>query len=202
MQAGGTKLTFGKLVQQILGGAFFVLAIPLIAVVALLVALSLGRPVLFRQWRSGVGGGTFLLLKFRTMTDARGADGTLLPDAERVTPVGQLLRRTRIDELPELINIARGEMAFVGPRPLLPETVSEMGEKGKVRGTVLPGLTGWSQVSGNTLLSNSQKLALDLWYIEHRSLLLDLRILLMTIAVIVRGERLAKKAAPTIGDDR
>lgn len=142
-----------------------------------------------------------MLMKFRTMLETCGRDGRLLPDDERTTRIGRFLRRSRVDELPELLNIARGEMAFVGPRPLLPETVSEMGREGLQRGTVLPGLTGWAQVSGNTLLSNAQKLALDIWYIENRSFLLDLRILLMTLLVVVRGERLTDRATPTISDE-
>lgn len=159
--------------------------------IAGLVRLTAGSPVLFFQSRAGGGGLPFRLVKFRTMTDARDATGRLLPDERRTTTAGRFLRRTRLDELPELWNIARGEMAFVGPRPLLPETVAGFGEAGRRRGTVAPGLTGWAQVNGNTLLAAEDKLALDLWYVDHRSRPLDALILLRTIVVVFRGERVA-----------
>lgn len=195
-------MTGGELIQRATGLVLLILALPLIAFLAVLVLCSVGRPVFFTQRRSGIGARPFRLIKLRTMTNARGPDGHLLPDDERITRVGRLLRRTRLDELPELINIARGEMAFVGPRPLLPETIAEMGKGGAIRATVLPGLTGWSQVSGNTLLSQRRKLELDLWYVENRSLALDLRILWMTVTVVVFGERLADRPETSIGSER
>lgn len=162
---------------------------PLLLIVASVVRCSLGSPVLFRQVRSGKAGRPFVMVKFRTMTDARGANGELLPDDLRTPWIGRLLRRTRLDELPELWNIMRGEMAFIGPRPLLPETIAAAGLRGRMRGLVLPGLTGWAQVSGNASLPNRQKIACDLWYIRNRSCRLDLLILLRTVAVVLRGER-------------
>lgn len=167
------------------------LSLPFMVTVALTVRLSLGSPVLFRQSRAGQGGRPFQLVKFRTMSDARDAAGRPLPDEARLGAFGRLLRRSRLDELPELWNIAKGEMAFVGPRPLLPETVAGFGEAGHRRGTVRPGLTGWAQVNGNTLLAGDDKLALDLWYVDHRSWLLDARIVLKTLGVVLRGERIA-----------
>lgn len=144
--------------------------------------------MLFRQRRAGQGGHAFDLVKFRSMA-AAGAHP--LPDAARLSSFGRLLRRTRLDELPELWNIVRGEMSFVGPRPLLPETVAAMGKAGARRGQVRPGLTGWAQVNGNALLSDSDKLALDLWYIDNRSLTRDGKIILRTFTMLARGERVS-----------
>src|SRR3546814_9484145 len=124
------------------------------------------------------------------MTDARDRDGRLLPDEERLTRLGRFLRRSRVDELPELWNIMKGDMSLVGPRPLLPDTVDDMGSDGIRRGLVRPGLTGWAQVNGNARLSGKDKLALDLWYIDHASVALDLRIILKTIGVVFAGERI------------
>lgn len=170
----------------LVGGA---LLLPAMIVVAILVAATLGRPLLFMQRRSGRGGETFRLVKFRTMRATRSPDGSLLPDAARVSRLGRWLRRLRVDELPELWNILRGEMALVGPRPLLPDTIAAMGAAGARRGLVRPGLTGWAQVNGNVLLSDHDRLTLDLWYIANRSIALDLRILWRTLRVIVAGER-------------
>ena len=154
-----------------------------------------GRPVMFRQFRAGKAAKPFRLLKYRTMRDDRDENGKLLPDEQRVTAVGSFLRRTRLDELPGLVNVLRGEMAFVGPRPLLPETIEELGERGRMRCAARPGLTGWSQVNGNTLLTLDQKIALVLWYIEHRSLLLDMKILARTLLVVVGGEKVRSDTA-------
>ncbi|QAY79956.1 sugar transferase [Sphingosinicella sp. BN140058] len=164
-------------------------AAPLAALVAFAVRLSVGRPIFFTQTRAGLGGAAFEILKFRTMLDLRDGSGTLLPDSRRVTRIGHLLRRTRLDELPELINILRGEMSFVGPRPLLPETIAAFGAGGIARGRVRPGLTGWAQVNGNTLLTSEEKLELDLWYVANRSFVRDLAILVRTIGVMILGER-------------
>jgi lipopolysaccharide/colanic/teichoic acid biosynthesis glycosyltransferase len=162
---------------------------PFLLLFALVLLLVEGRPVLFVQTRSGLGGRPFRLVKFRTMNDARGACGTLLPDAERTTSAGRLLRATRIDELPQLWNMLLGDMSLIGPRPLLPVTIAAAGEAGRERGLVRPGVTGWAQVNGNTLLSDADKIALDIWYIRNRSVGLDLRILARTLLVSLRGER-------------
>jgi lipopolysaccharide/colanic/teichoic acid biosynthesis glycosyltransferase len=164
-------------------------ALPVLILLALAVRGALGRPTLFVQQRAGRHGRPFRLLKFRSMTDARDAAGRLLPDEARIVPFGRLLRRSRLDELPELWNVLWGEMSLVGPRPLLPETVAGFGEAGQRRGAVRPGLTGWAQVNGNTALTDEDKLALDLWYIDHRSLALDVAILARTLAVLVGGEK-------------
>ena len=160
------------------------------AIVALSIVLSLGRPIFFTQPRAGARGKNFVLVKFRTMRDLRDSGGRLLDDQARLTLTGRVLRRTRLDELPELWNVLRREMNLVGPRPLLPETVAAMGEGGILRGAVRPGLTGWAQVNGNALLRDLDKLALDLWYVRNRSLRLDLAIIFKTLVVIFRGERI------------
>jgi lipopolysaccharide/colanic/teichoic acid biosynthesis glycosyltransferase len=152
------------------------------------VRFTMGPPVLFTQRRVGLGGTPFRIIKFRSMTDARDGEYNLLPDSERVTPFGWFLRRFRIDELPELFNVIAGELSLIGPRPLLPDTIAAFGEAGRRRCDVRPGLTGWAQVNGNTSLSDDDKLALDLWYIDNRSLALDFRIVFATVAVTLRGE--------------
>lgn len=167
-----------------------VLLWPLLICIGIVTAGTLGRPILFRQTRSGRSGQPFVMVKFRTMRALHDPAGRLLPDKLRVTRLGRLLRRTRLDELPELWNILRGDMSFVGPRPLLPETVIAMGEAGQQRGAVRPGLTGWAQVNGNALLNEPDKLALDLWYVAHASFAIDLAILARTLKVILFGERI------------
>ncbi len=167
---------------------------PVALAVGAAIALTMGRPVLFTQRRAGLNGRTFRLVKFRSMSNAVGADGALLSDEERVTGLGRFLRRSRLDEIPELWNILHGEMSLVGPRPLLPESPPNQGARGAERLRLRPGLTGWAQVNGNTLLNDEQKLALDLWYLRNRSLRLDLIIILKTIGVIIFGERLNEAA--------
>lgn len=143
---------------------------------------------MFRQIRAGKNGRNIVVPKYRTMTDARDASGQLLADDLRQTRLTRLIRRLRFDELPQLWLVLRGQMALVGPRPLLPATVAEFGALGRLRNSVAPGVTGWAQVNGNTRLSNTEKLALDLWYVGHRSPGLDLRIMAETVLVPLRGE--------------
>jgi len=166
----------------------FLVSLPFIAAAMLAVRIAVGRPVFFTQLRAGRGGCPIRIIKLRTM-QPQPADGPALQDAERVTPVTARLRRLRIDELPQLLAVLRGDLALVGPRPLLPETVAGFGAAGRRRGTVRPGLTGWAQVSGNTRLTDDEKLRLDLWYVENRSAALDIRILLETVRVALFGER-------------
>jgi lipopolysaccharide/colanic/teichoic acid biosynthesis glycosyltransferase len=163
--------------------------LPLFVVVSVIIVAAIGRPVFFTQTRAGLGGVPFRLVKFRTMTESKGPDGRLLDDALRVNAVTKLVRRTRVDEIPQLWSIIRGDMALVGPRPLLPATIAEFGPAGVERCRVRPGLTGWAQVSGNTRLTDSEKLDLDLWYVANRTLALDLRILAETVRVAIVGER-------------
>ena len=187
------------MVSRLIALGLLILTLPLLAVLGVLVWFSLGSPVIFRQTRSGKNGAGFTLVKFRSMKDLRDARGALLPDEKRTTRLGNFLRRTRLDELPALANVVLGEMNFIGPRPLLPETVSGMGAKGDRRGAVRPGLTGWAQVSGNTLLTLDEKVALDLWYIANRSAWLDCRIILRTLLVMAGGERRTDSVLPETG---
>lgn len=169
--------------------ALCALSLPLLCVVWGILRWQMGPPTIFRQNRAGQSGKVFTLVKFRTMTDGRDAMGQLLPDEMRVTRATRLIRRLRLDELPQLWLILGGRLALVGPRPLLPGTIRDFGAQGMLRCSVAPGLTGWAQVSGNTRLSDSEKLALDLWYVAHRNTWLDLRILAETLVVACRGER-------------
>ena len=171
---------------------------PVLAVVAALVRLRLGSPVLFRQVRPGRGERLFELVKFRTMTDARAADGELLTDAERLTPFGQFLRRSSLDELPELINILRGDMSFIGPRPLLVAYLPHYDHRQRLRHQVRPGLTGWAQINGRNATSWTDRLEMDAWYVEHRSLRLDLRILMRTIGSVVRRDGISAEGSATM----
>lgn len=179
-----------RLLDIVIASVAGIALLPFIAVIAILSLLAIGSPIFFTQRRSGLGGRTFRLIKFRSMTEARGIDGRPLPDEERMTRFGRILRRTRMDELPELWNIIRGDMSLIGPRPILPETVAAMGAMGIERGAIRPGLTGWAQVNGNARLKDEDKLALDLWYIHHRTLAIDLSIIAQTVLVIILGDHI------------
>lgn len=177
--------------------ALAVLCVPLM-VLASLVRLRLGSPVLFRQRRPGLGGRPFEMIKFRTMTDARAADGTLLPDAQRLTSFGRFLRATSLDELPELWNVLRGDMSLVGPRPLLMEYLPLYSPRQARRHEVRPGITGWAQVNGRNALSWDQKFELDVWYVDNRSLLLDLRIAWLTVRRVLARDGISAAGDATM----
>jgi lipopolysaccharide/colanic/teichoic acid biosynthesis glycosyltransferase len=162
-----------------------VVLLPVMAGVALLVRLTIGRPVLFRQLRPGLNGKPFELIKFRTMSDRRNADGKLLPDAQRLGKVGRFLRSASLDELPEMWNVLRGEMSLVGPRPLLMEYLLLYDKDQARRHEVPPGLTGWAQVNGRNTLSWEDKFAADVWYVDNRSLALDIKVLAKTVAAVL-----------------
>lgn len=159
---------------------------PLLVVLAVLIRFRLGSPVLFRQARPGLNGQPFMMLKFRSMLEAVDADGNSLPDDKRLTPFGQWLRSTSLDELPGLISVLRGDMALVGPRPLLMEYLPLYSPEQSRRHDVRPGLTGWAQVNGRNALTWNEKFALDLWYVDHQSFWLDMKILTMTVGKVVR----------------
>lgn len=161
---------------------------PVIIIVALLVRINLGSPVIFKQVRPGLGGIPFEMLKFRTMNDARGPDGKLLPDSERITPFGSFLRKSSLDELVGLWNVLKGDMSLVGPRPLLMEYLDYYTEEEKLRHTVRPGLTGLAQVSGRNLVLWDERLALDVKYVKEKSFFLDLKILFMTVFQVIRSK--------------
>ena len=161
---------------------------PLLITLGILVRTQLGSPVLFRQPRPGQHGKPFMMYKFRTMTDARDADGNLLPDAERITRFGRLLRSSSLDELPELWNVLKGDMSLVGPRPLLMQYMGCYTPEQARRHEVRPGVTGWAQVNGRNNVMFSERLKMDVWYVDNRSLLLDFKIIFLTFFCVLRHE--------------
>jgi lipopolysaccharide/colanic/teichoic acid biosynthesis glycosyltransferase len=179
-------------------GAGLILLAPLLLLIALAVRRRLGAPVLFRQHRAGLHGRPFELLKFRTMTDARGPAGALRPDAERLTGFGTWLRATSLDELPELINVLRGDMSLVGPRPLLLDYLPHYTPEQARRHEVRPGITGWAAVQGRNATSWERRLALDVRYVDRWSLALDLKILLLTVIKVLRRDGISAAGHATM----
>lgn len=171
---------------------------PVIAAVALAVLVCLGRPVLFTQWRPGLRGKPFRMVKFRSMSLECGPDGRPLPDAERLTRFGRLLRATSLDELPELWNVLVGEMSLVGPRPLLMEYLPLYTSEQARRHDVRPGITGWAQVQGRNRLSWDEKFALDLWYVENRCLLLDLLVIRLSLRALFTRDGISHAGEETM----
>lgn len=174
--------------------------LPLCLCIAALVRWKLGSPVLFRQVRPGLGGIPFEMIKFRTMTDARDADGEPLPDEARLTPFGLWLRSTSLDELPELLNVLKGDMSLVGPRPLLMRYLPRYSPEQYRRHEVLPGVTGWAQVNGRNALDWPSKFRLDVWYVDHMSPWLDLRILFLTVYKMVRRDGITQEGEATASE--
>lgn len=187
-----------RLFDVLIAATALVLLAPLLGLLAILIAIKLGRPVLFRQPRPGRFGKTFTLLKFRTMTAACDAHGNLLPDKDRLPPFGRFLRATSLDELPELWNVLAGDMSLVGPRPLLieylPLYTPEQGRRHEVR----PGITGWAQVNGRNALSWDEKFALDVWYVDNRSFWLDVKILFRTVWKVVTSHGISAEGEATM----
>lgn len=179
-----TKRFFDYLLMLI----FAPILLPLLAVTALVVAVNLGRPVIFRQERAGYGGKPFTLYKFRSMSDASDKYGNLLPDEKRLTRFGKFLRASSLDELPELLNVLKGEMSLIGPRPLLVSYLPRYTAEQARRHDVLPGITGWAQVNGRNNVSWEIKFELDVWYVDHWSVWLDLAILYKTVAKVITRE--------------
>jgi sugar transferase EpsL len=161
---------------------------PLMLFLTLLVRIKLGSPIFFRQKRPGLHGKPFIMYKFRTMTDERDSSGNLLPDADRLTPFGKFLRSSSLDELPELLNVLKGEMSLVGPRPLLMEYLDRYTPTQARRHEVRPGITGWAQVNGRQNIKFSKRLEYDVCYVDRQSLLLDLKILLLTFYSVLKSE--------------
>ena len=176
-----------RLIDLLLAVPAFVLFLPVMLVVWVVVAAGLGRPVIFRQRRPGLRGKAFTVLKFRTMTDARDGEGNLKPDIERLTQIGRFLRKSSLDELPQLWNVVAGEMSLVGPRPLLMDYLPHYTPEQQRRHDVMPGITGWAQINGRNVATFSERLKLDVWYVDHWSLWLDARILWRTLAKVLRS---------------
>ena len=174
-----------------------ILLAPVICALTLLVRLKLGSPAFFRQKRPGLFGRPFVLYKFRTMTDERDARGQLLPDSARLTRFGSLMRATSLDELPELINVLKGEMSLVGPRPLLMEYLPRYSAEQARRHDVKPGLTGWAQINGRNAVDWNRKFDLDLWYVDHQSLWVDLKIIGLTVWKILKREGISQPGEAT-----
>jgi lipopolysaccharide/colanic/teichoic acid biosynthesis glycosyltransferase len=169
--------------------------LPLFIFIAIMIlAFNNTRPF-FMQSRTGKNGRVFTLIKFKTMNDRRDASGNLLPDAERLTPLGRFLRSTSLDELPQLINVIKGDMSLVGPRPLLPKYLPLYNERQARRHEVKPGITGWAQVNGRNALSWQEKFELDVWYVDHLSFLLDLKILWLTLIKVIKRQGIAADGA-------
>ncbi|GAA5111745.1 sugar transferase [Alloalcanivorax gelatiniphagus] len=186
-----------RLLDVLVSGSALLVLSPLLLVLAVLVRVKLGAPVLFRQTRPGLHGKPFEMMKFRTMTDARDGNGELLPDAERLVPFGRFLRDSSLDELPELINVLRGDMSLVGPRPLLMSYLPLYNAHQRRRHEVRPGVTGWAQVNGRNNITWQEKFDLDVWYVDHHSLWLDLRILARTVTAVLKRDGVAKDGHAT-----
>ncbi len=187
-----------RLVDLMLTVPALILLAPLLALLALLVRCKLGSPVLFRQQRPGLHGKPFMLRKFRSMTDARDEDGNLLPDAERLKPFGKFLRKSSLDELPELWNILKGDMSLVGPRPLRMEYLALYSPQQARRHEIRPGITGWAQVNGRNALAWQDKFRCDVWYVDHVSLKLDLTILWLTVWQVIKHEDISAEGEATM----
>jgi lipopolysaccharide/colanic/teichoic acid biosynthesis glycosyltransferase len=187
-----------RLFDLVAAGVGIALLSPFLAALAGLVWFFHGRPILFCQQRPGLEGRPFRLCKFRTMTDARDADGHLLPDAQRLTRFGRFLRSTSLDELPELFNVLRGEMSLVGPRPLLMHYLPLYTPEQRRRHAVRPGISGWAQINGRNALTWEDRFRLDLWYVDHLSCALDLKILSLTFFKIIAREGISEPGQATM----
>lgn len=198
MRQAGWRLAVKRIVDVSVAATGLVLAAPVIAATAVAVGATMGRPVLFRQQRPGYRGKPIHILKFRTMRDARDSRGVPLPDADRLTRVGQFLRATSLDELPQLVNVLAGSMSLVGPRPLLMQYLDRYSPDQARRHDVLPGITGWSQINGRNNLRWKDKLAFDTWYVDHWSLALDLKILALTLGRVSRRSGISQDGHVTM----
>ena len=187
-----------RVLDVVISAIALVVLAPVLAILAGLIWFKLGWPVLFRQQRPGLHGKPFEMIKFRTMTEARGPDGRLLPDAERLTPLGRFLRSTSLDELPELWNVLKGDMSLVGPRPLLTKYLPLYSAEQARRHEVRPGITGWAQVNGRNALSWEERLKLDTWYVDHQTIWLDLKILFLTVLKVLRREGISAQGHATM----
>ncbi len=190
---------YGKrLCDIVLSGLAMIVLAPVLIILGILILVKLGHPIIFTQRRPGLNGEIFTLKKFRTMTDQRGADGELLPDAERLTSFGAFLRSTSLDELPELWNIFVGDMSIVGPRPLLPAYLPLYNDRQKKRHDVRPGLTGYAQVNGRNNLDWPERFELDVWYVENVSFWLDVKIIYQTAIKVLKREDINSDTSATM----
>jgi lipopolysaccharide/colanic/teichoic acid biosynthesis glycosyltransferase len=198
MKQIGWRLIVKTVVDRTVAAGLLVATAPVLGVAAAAVRASMGGPVFFRQTRVGLHEKTFEIIKLRTMTNARGLDGELLPDEQRLTRLGRFLRTMSVDELPQLLNVVRGELSLVGPRPLLPKYLERYTQEERRRHDVLPGLTGWAIVHGRNAVDWDERLALDVWYVDHWSLLLDVKILALTVRVVLAREGITQAGHATM----
>jgi len=196
------KHFFKRLIDFILSLLALIILSPILLILAILVRIKLGSPIIFKQKRPGLNEKIFTLYKFRTMTDAKDEHGNLLPDEIRLTKFGKLLRSTSLDELPELFNILKGDMAIVGPRPLLVRYLPLYNDHQKHRHDVRPGFTGWAQCNGRNAITWEEKFDLDVYYTKHISLFLDLKIILKTVKVVLFREGISSKTSVTMEEFR
>ncbi|WP_326028240.1 sugar transferase [Staphylococcus simulans] len=182
-----------RAIDLAIGSSVFLVSAPILVGASVAIAKSMGRPVLFKQQRPGLNGEPFYIYKFRTMTDARDDQGELLPDEQRMTKVGSFIRKTSIDELPQLINVIKGDLSLVGPRPLLMEYLPLYSDEQKKRHLVKPGITGWAQVNGRNAISWEVKFKLDVWYVENQSFKLDMYILYKTFINVLNRKDVSAK---------
>ncbi|MGJ8681693.1 sugar transferase [Paraglaciecola sp.] len=187
-----------RLIDIFVSCSALVLLIPLLFFLAVIIRLKLGSPILFKQARPGLHGKAFNMMKFRSMTDETDLDGNLLSDEERLTPFGHFLRASSMDELPGLINVLVGNMSLVGPRPLLMEYLPLYSKEQAKRHNVRPGITGWAQVNGRNTLSWQDKFALDVWYVEHQSTWLDIKVLILTVLKVIKREGINQQGQATV----
>jgi len=189
-----------RLFDIISSAAGLIVISPLLVVLAVLVRLKLGSPILFRQQRPGLGGKAFVIYKFRTMTDQRDASGNLLPDEQRLPAFGRFLRSTSFDELPELLNVLKGDMSIVGPRPLMMKYLSRYATEQVRRHEVKPGITGWAQINGRNAISWEDKFKLDVWYVDNWTLWLDVKIILKSIWMVVTKQGITQQGRATMDE--
>jgi len=187
-----------RIFDLFIGIPALIISIPFMVIVGLIILFTMGRPVLFRQRRPGFHGKPFMLYKFRTMTDKRDGSGKLLPDEKRLTRAGRWIRRLSLDELPQLFNVIRGDMSIVGPRPLLMEYLSRYTPEQARRHEVKPGITGWAQINGRNATTWEERFKLDLWYVEHHNLWLDIKIILYTLLKVLKREGINQPGSATM----
>lgn len=186
---------FKRSIDVVLCLILLILFVPILVTLFIIIYVFLGSPVIFTQIRPGLHGRLFRLYKFRTMTDAKDSHGVLLPDSLRLTKLGRFLRRTSLDELPELYNVLKGDMSLVGPRPLLSEYLPYYSDQEQGRHSVRPGITGWAQINGRNMCPWNERLGLDIWYVENCSFYLDLKILLITILKVINRDGISEDTA-------
>jgi len=191
-------LVVKRIFDILLAGLGLIVLSPVFILIAIAIRIKLGRPVMFKQMRPGLHGLSFFMYKFRTMTDKRDENGVLLPDEMRLTRLGKFLRSTSLDEFPELINVLKGDMSLVGPRPLLMQYLQRYTPEQARRHEVKPGITGWAQVNGRNAISWAEKFVLDVWYVDNCSLWLDIKILFMTVLKVFQREGISAEGEATM----